>query len=144
MAATSGTHQSLQREVAQELDRRVAVMQILADSPELKAWNLPAFCQLIRSLRDRDPVVLVTREKLIATSRTPDCSVSQVSNRVRNAFSEGAVILSDPFRGKQDNTPIITLNMPVQGGGHPRKMACHRLAQDSSFLFKPFRCRDCK
>ncbi len=129
MAATSGTHQSLQREVAQELDRRVAVMQILADSPELKAWNLPAFCQLIRSLRDRDPVVLVTREKLIATSRTPDCSVSQVSNRVR---------------GKQDNTPIITLNMPVQGGGHPRKLACHRLAQDSSFLFKPFRCRDCK
>lgn len=124
-------NQSLQREVAQELDRRIAMMQILADSPELRAWNLPAFCQLIHSLRDKDPVVLADPEKLIATSRTADCSANKTPNLIPSAFTSGPITISDPFHSSQDGTPLVTLNLPVTGDGRLYNLA---LGMRISFL----------
>jgi signal transduction histidine kinase len=109
----------------QEFERRETVLQLLAGSPELLAWDIPAFCALARSAvrESSGPVAIVDRENVLATTRSPDCRPEPgQKNRVPEAFAVENVTVSDMFKSISGET-LITVNMPIDVGGRRLNLA---------------------
>jgi signal transduction histidine kinase len=109
----------------QEFERRETVLQLLASSPELLAWDLPAFCALARSsVRDSTgPVAIVDRDTVLLWTRSPDCKpATGQKNRVPQAFAVENVTVSDMFTSLTGEA-LITINMPIDVGGRRLNLA---------------------
>jgi signal transduction histidine kinase/CheY-like chemotaxis protein len=109
----------------QEFERRESLLQLLAGSPELLRWDLPAFCALARSaVRDSTgPIAIVDRENVVMWTRTPDCSPEPgQKNMVPQSFAVEGVTVSDLFMSLTGES-LITINFPIDLGGRRLNLA---------------------
>ena len=115
------TTRALSLAVDREIERRAAIAEVLAASPALQAWDLPAFCRLAKAalLGSVGPVAVRDNERQYINTTTPTCVVPPLAT-VANAvsFSMQSVVLSELFVGSVSHQNLLIVSAPAVVAGH--------------------------
>ena len=115
------TTRALSLVVDRELERRAAIVQVLAASPQIQDLDFAGFCRLARaSVTGRHgPIALLDNERQYVNTATPDCVIPAERRIVQpKQFTADALLLSDMFVGSVTHELITVLNAPVTVRGH--------------------------
>jgi signal transduction histidine kinase len=113
------TTRALSLVVDRELERRAAIVQVLAASPQVQDLDLESFCRLARASQvgTRGPIALMDRDHQYANTMLPDCLVPVERRNVAAAgFSADGLVLSDLFMGAVTQELLTVLSAPVTVG----------------------------
>jgi len=115
------TTRALSLAVDREIERRAAIAQVLAASPALQSWDLPAFCRLAKAalLGSVGPVALRDNQRQYINTNTATCvapSLATVNNSV--SFSMQSVVLSELFVGSVTRQHLLIVSAPAVVAGH--------------------------
>ncbi len=114
------TTHALSLVVDRELERRAAVLQVLAASPQAQDLDLVSFCRLARASQSgtRGSIVLRDIEHQYLNTLLPDCLVPQGSSSLAApGFTDSGLILSDLFTGSVTGEPLTALVAPMIAKG---------------------------
>ena len=115
------TTRALSLTVDREIERRAAVAQVLAASPALQSWDLPAFCGLAQAalLGTAGPVAVRDRERQFINTNTENCVVPPTPTAVNSvSFSMQSVVLSELFIGSVLHDYLMIVSAPTVIAGH--------------------------
>ena len=111
---------ALSQAVDRELERRKGIVQVLAESPQLQAWDLDSLCRLAKSsLRDAPgPVALRDSQRQYLNTSQVDCKVAPDIKPVLPASRQGGdPELSPLFAGSVTHELMMMLDVPVTARG---------------------------
>ena len=115
------TTRALSLAVDREIERRAAIAEVLAASPALQSWDLPAFCRLAKAalLGSVGPVAVRDNERQYINTSTATCAVPPLLT-VPNAvsFSMQSVVLSELFVGSVSRQNLLIVSAPAVVAGH--------------------------
>jgi signal transduction histidine kinase len=114
------TTRALSLAVDREIERRAAIVEVLAASPALQSWDLPAFCGLAKAalLGSVGPVAVRDNERQYMNTGTATCAVPPLDT-VPNAvsFSMQSVVLSELFVGSVSHQYLLIVSAPAVVAG---------------------------
>ncbi|MEY4761080.1 MAG: hypothetical protein RLZZ200_936 [Pseudomonadota bacterium] len=112
--------QAVRVSMDQEFERREVLLRVLAESPELQRWDLPAFCRLARSVvhGETGSVVLARDGYIIQGTENLDCApFPGPPRRVGQPITQGAALVTDLFISGKDGQLTMALHLPFDRGG---------------------------
>jgi len=120
------TTRALSLVVDRELERRAAIVQLLAASPQVQDLDLEGFCRLARASLTgiRGPIALLDRERQYVNTMTAACVIPVDQRGVQAVgFTTEGLRLSDLFVGAVTHDLIAVLSAPVAVKGHAYNVA---------------------
>jgi hypothetical protein len=114
------TTHALSLVVDRELERRAAIVQVLAASPQVQDLALEGFCRLARAAQvgTRGPIAFLDRSHQYVNTSLPQCVLPEAMGSVPAAgFTDGGLLLSDLFEGAITHELLAVLSAPISVKG---------------------------
>jgi signal transduction histidine kinase len=120
------TTRALSLVLDREVERRVAIVQLLAASPQAQDLDFPGFCKLakVAQVTQLGNIALIDRQVQYVNTLLPDCGINAKHSVVGAAdFTEKGSHLSDLFLGAVSREPLSVLSVPLTVQGQTYNVA---------------------
>ncbi len=115
------TTRALSLVLDREVERRVAIVQLLAASPQAQDLDFAGFCKLakVAQVTQLGNIALLDREVQYVNTLLADCGINARHTMIEAAgFTEKGPHLSDLFQGTVSQESLSVLSVPLTVKGH--------------------------
>ncbi len=115
------TTRALSLVLDREVERRVAIVQLLAASPQAQDLDFPSFCKLakVAQVTELGNIALLDRKVQYVNTLLADCGINARHTMIEAAgFTEKGPHLSDLFQGTVSQESLSVLSVPLTVNGH--------------------------